>query len=189
MNVYDFDGTIYDGDSSFDFICFILKKEPKLMIKLAPLLPKSIDFFLKKINLTKYKENIFKIFGELGGDRVLELLDEFWEIHQHKVKAWYSETQQEDDVLISASPEFMLEPICRKIGIKYLIASPVDYKTGLFTGPNCRDHQKVIRFYEEFPDAIIDTFYSDSNADLPLARIAKQSIKVKKNQLQDWILL
>ena len=30
MNVYDFDKTIYDGDSSVDFYKFSLKRHPKL---------------------------------------------------------------------------------------------------------------------------------------------------------------
>ena len=28
MNVYDFDGTIYDGDSTFDFYKYCMKKHP-----------------------------------------------------------------------------------------------------------------------------------------------------------------
>ena len=34
--------------------------------------------------------------------------------------------KKDDDVIISASPEFLLKPICKKINIKYLIASNVD---------------------------------------------------------------
>lgn len=35
MNVYDFDGTIYDGDSSVDFFLYALKRMPSL-IRYAP---------------------------------------------------------------------------------------------------------------------------------------------------------
>ena len=31
MNVYDFDGTIYNGDSSVDIYFFLLKRYPKLI--------------------------------------------------------------------------------------------------------------------------------------------------------------
>ena len=37
MNVYDFDNTIYDGESAVDFFMFCLGKDIKL-IKLLPLL-------------------------------------------------------------------------------------------------------------------------------------------------------
>ena len=187
MNVYDFDGTIYDGDSSVDFILYCLRYNPKLTLHLLPAIPRGIDFFLKKISLTQYKEILFRIWKVLGKEKVLELREAFWKSHHQKIKKWYFETQKESDVVISASPYFLLEPICHQLGIRHLIASPFDLETGTCNGPNCRDHQKVIRFYEEFPDGEVDCFYSDSDADLPLARIARQAIKVKKNKLIDWI--
>ena len=35
MNVYDFDGTIYDGDSTVDFLIYMYRKHPGLMIPQA----------------------------------------------------------------------------------------------------------------------------------------------------------
>ena len=34
VNVYDFDNTIYDGESGFDIFMFYLKKDPKEIAKL-----------------------------------------------------------------------------------------------------------------------------------------------------------
>ncbi len=31
MNVYDFDGTIYSGDSTIDFYLFCLRKQPEIL--------------------------------------------------------------------------------------------------------------------------------------------------------------
>ena len=46
MNVYDFDGTIYNGDSSVDIYFFLLKRYPKL-----------IAYFPKQIlGIVKYKQ-------------------------------------------------------------------------------------------------------------------------------------
>ena len=39
MNVYDFDDTIYDGDSSIDFFKFFIKKDPSV-ITYAPSIAK-----------------------------------------------------------------------------------------------------------------------------------------------------
>ena len=36
MNVYDFDGTIYDGDSTVDFLIYMYRKHPGLMIPRLP---------------------------------------------------------------------------------------------------------------------------------------------------------
>ena len=43
MNVYDFDKTIYDGDSTLDFYLFSLKKNPMLI----RFLPVQIIGFIK----------------------------------------------------------------------------------------------------------------------------------------------
>ena len=32
LTVYDFDGTIYDGDSTFDFIKFLMKKDKSIIL-------------------------------------------------------------------------------------------------------------------------------------------------------------
>ena len=36
VNVYDFDNTIYNGESGFDIFMFYLKKDPKEIAKLIP---------------------------------------------------------------------------------------------------------------------------------------------------------
>ena len=57
MNVYDFDETIYSGDSTRDFYFYSIKKNPSLL----RFLPKQGWAFLKYmfgiINKTKFKEN------------------------------------------------------------------------------------------------------------------------------------
>ncbi len=45
--------------------------------------------------------------------------------------------RKEDDVIISASPEFLLRPICNRLGIRHLIASRVDARSGAYDGQNC----------------------------------------------------
>jgi phosphatidylglycerophosphatase C len=59
-------------------------------------------------------------------ERVLE----FWDKHEHNVFEYYFLQKHPTDVIISASPEFMLKPICDKWGVN-LIASIVD-KNRLF---------------------------------------------------------
>ncbi|MEE0264705.1 MAG: haloacid dehalogenase-like hydrolase, partial [Acutalibacteraceae bacterium] len=90
--------------------------------------------------------------------------------------------------IISASPEFLLELPCQMLGIKYLMASRVDPKTGKYTGENCHGEEKVRRLYEKYPkDTVIEEFYSDSYSDTPLAKLAKKSFMVKGDDISDWI--
>ena len=113
-------------------------------------------------------------------------LGDFWESHKDNIKGWYYKNQQPDDVIISASPEFLLKPICKELGIKYLMASKVNQTTGIYDGINCHGKEKVRRFYEKFPKGEIDEFYSDSYSDSPLADISKKAFLVKGNELKNW---
>ena len=185
MNVYDFDETIYDGDSSIDFYLFSLKKNPIIVILLPYQAAAMVMYKLKIITKTKMKAKFYKYFKFIKNiDADLEI---FWDKNQHKIKKWYRDDKKRDaDIIISASPEFLLEPICKRLSVKYLIGSVVDKKSGAYTGLNCYHSEKVIRFREVFKDASIDDFYSDSLSDSPLAEISKRSFLVDKDRLTDW---
>ena len=184
MNAYDFDKTIYNGDSTFHFFKFILKKHPHLI---PSFLVKSgynfILYRLKKITKTKMKEQFYSIFTKIDAEA---LLCEFWDTHEKNIKKFYMENQRDDDLIISASPEFLLAPICKRLGITHLIASRVDVKTGKYTGENCWGEEKVVRFKEVYGDAEVGEFYSDSYSDTPMARLARTAYLVKGDKLLDF---
>jgi phosphoserine phosphatase len=90
------------------------------------------------------------------------------------------------DVIISASPEFLLEPICNRLGIGTLMASRTDKHTGQFSGKNCHGEEKVVRFRSLFPKDEVDEFYSDLYCDTPMARLAKRAYIVKGERLKPW---
>lgn len=183
MNVYDFDGTIYNGDSTVDFFRYALKQKPSLIRFVPKQLWGFLLYGMKRIGKTELKERFFCF---LAGMDATAMVEEFWESGQAHVLTWYREQQQEDDVIISASPTFLLEPICRRMGIQHLIASDVDVRTGGFLGENCRGQEKVRRFTAVYPTACIDRFYSDSRADRPLAQMAKQAFLVKHGRITVW---
>lgn len=184
MNCYDFDKTIYDGDSTKDFYLFCLKRHKKIAKTFPSLIKAFTKFYVFKMgNKTEFKEIMYKFLKYVDIEK--DLLD-FWETHKGNIKGWYYKQQCDDDVIISASPEFLLDPICRELGIKYLMASKVDEHTGKYNGINCHGKEKVRRFYEVFPDGKIEEFYSDSYSDSPLAEIAERAFIVKGNELTDW---
>lgn len=113
-------------------------------------------------------------------------LPDFWEAHSSKIKPFYLQQKKPDDVIISASPEFLLEPICSELGVGCMMASKVDPKTGKYTGINCHGKEKVRRFREKYGNADIDCFYSDAYCDTPLALIASNSYMVKGDKVNEW---
>lgn len=108
-------------------------------------------------------------------------------MNESKIAEWYKVQCTKDDLVISASPDFLLVPICKKLGAR-LIASRVCSKSGRFIGDNCFGEEKVRRFFIEYQDVVINKFYTDSDADLPLAKISKTAFKVNNNAIKEWII-
>ena len=75
-----------------------------------------------------------------------------------RIKAWYRKTHRDDDVVISASPQFLIAPACKALGIQAVMGSPVDRHTGMYSGINCHGAEKVRRFRAVYPDAVIENF-------------------------------
>lgn len=185
MNVYDFDGTIYDGDSSVDFFLYALKQKPSLFRYVPQQAWGFLLYGLKRISKTELKEFFFSFLSGIYAEKMSE---DFWDQNHHKIYRWYLEQQQSDDIIISASPEFLLKPICQRLGIHHLIASKVDVQTGKFFGENCRGQEKVQRLATEYHVTQIDVFYSDSQSDLPLAQIANNAFLVVNGNILMWDL-
>lgn len=182
MNVYDFDETIYHGDSTRDFYFFCLKNYPKI----AKYLPMQgfygILFGLKIMPKTKFKEKFYSFLKSIPSVDVA--VGNFWKTHEKNIKGWYLKQKKDDDLIISASPEFLLTPISDKLGIK-VIASRVDKFSGKTEGENCWGEEKVKRFYAAGGGEISE-FYSDSYSDTPLALLAKKAFLVTGDKITDF---
>ncbi len=184
MNVYDFDKTIYKYDSTADFFLYCMRKHPKI-IKLIPsiCLWFTKHYILKSCTKTEFKERIMQFVKYIEYEKDIK---DFWDKNKKKIKSFYIKQQKKDDVIISASPTFVLEPICKELGIENLICSRVDVKTGKYTGLNCHGKEKVIRYREIFGNIAVDEFYSDSKSDTPMAQIAEKPFLVKGNKITYW---
>ena len=123
MNVYDFDNTIYHGESVFDFYLFSVRKNRRLL-RYLPLVIKTLRRY-KKCTITE--EELEEIARQYATDFVREIPDlrgwvkEFWDQNENKIKPWYRERQREDDVVVSASFDVILEEICGRIGIRHYL--------------------------------------------------------------------
>lgn len=184
MNVYDFDKTIYKGDSTADFYIHCLRKYPSVWKSVPKMLFAFVLYNLNVLNLTEFKERMYGFLKYIPDiDNEVKL---FWTKNKSKIKEYYLKQKDDSDVIISASPEFLLEGIAKELGVSKLMASVVDKKTGKYAGINCRDEEKVRRFYEWDEDAKIDKFYSDSLSDTPLANEAKEAYIVSGDSIIKW---
>ena len=183
MNVYDFDKTIYPGDSALHFWLFCVRRHPAALLTL----PRAGWKALRSIGAgdckTGMKQEFFRYLLYIP-DLPAEV-NAFWDGHLQRIYPWYLAQRRDDDVIISASPEFLLRPICDELGVR-LIGTRMDKYSGKISGENCHDKEKVRRFYEEFPGACTEEFYSDSLSDTPMAEIAQRAYLVRKEKLSSW---
>lgn len=184
MNVYDFDNTILRGDSTARFFAWCLLHRPKMWLDIPGQAVNGLMFVLKIRKKQDFKQRMLAFLKKIGD--VDEAVTAFWQENFSRIKPWYLEKQQADDVVISASPEFLIRPACEKLGIRFIMGSPVDKETGVFSGLNCHGEEKVRRFREVWGDAQIDEFFSDSYSDTPLAKIARRAWLVKGDQWTKW---
>ena len=162
MNVYDFDDTIYDGESAFDFFLEYIKVNPSLV----KLLPKAINSILNykagKITneqfLKDYSPLVKKYYCEY--DKWDEFTEKFWNEHMNKIRSFYFRTRRPDDCIVTASPELTVKEIAKRLGIHNYVCSIVNDE-GEITRL-CMREKKEGYFREAFPDAVIEDFYTDS---------------------------
>ena len=183
MNTYDFDKTIYRRDSSVDFWLWCLRRHFALLL---PTLPKSLAAALRhargRLSTKELKEQRFSFLPGLDARAEAAL---FWESHKSGVGDWYLAQRQPEDLILSASPEFLLRPIADELGVR-LIATPMDPASGRILGLNCHDTEKVRRFRENCPGAHTEAFYSDSLSDTPMAELADRAWLIRRGKKLPW---
>lgn len=185
MNVYDFDETILRGDSTFRFTRYCLIRHPGVLRALPGFLRAFFAYRRGEITFTQGKEKLLSYFRYLPN--IETDLARYWKADFSRIKAWYIHQKREDDVVISASPEFLIKPACAALGLRYVYGTLVDPRTGAFRAANCSGEEKVKRLKEELGDVEIDEFYSDSHKDDPLARLAKRAYMVKGDRITPWV--
>ena len=182
MNIYDFDDTIFDGDSSVEFIKYSFIHHP-LMVSWSILkgLKEGIKYILKKSNFGLLKSELFSFVKNI--DNLDEYMNDYVLKHQKNIKNFYIEQRKDNDVVISASFDFIVRPFCEKLGIKTIIATEYDTKKGCIIGKNCKGKEKIVRFNKIFKNPKVDKAYSDSLSDIPMFEIAKEAYLVKGNEI------
>ena len=180
MNVYDFDNTIYDGESAVDFFKFCVKRK-KSLVRLFPLM---------LIKLAKYKlclvsaEEIEKYIGKYSAELfsafpdICKTSNEFWEINFKKIKSFYLKNKREDDIILSASFDFLLKYPTEKLGIKNVISSKLDLSSGKLERL-CYKENKVTLLKEAIDNSEEINFYTDSMNDRAMIDFANHAYLVK----------
>lgn len=181
MNVYDFDKTIYPVDSTAQFYRWCLGRYPACRRTLPWTAWGLFCMGARLKTKTESKQMIYRFLRHVPQDAPAL----FWREHMQYIQPWYLAQRRADDLIISASPEFLLRPVAEALGFA-LIASPVAQATGEYYGENCHGEEKPRRYREAYGDAPVEGFWSDSRSDTPMAKIAAHAHLVRKGVPEAW---
>ena len=185
MNVYDFDGTIFPTDCSIGFCFWCMKTRPKMWFTFAPKAIKNI--ILRKTGRIPEYQMQREFFGYLTMvDNFDEEIERYWDKNEKKIAPWYLAQKRPDDLIISASPDCIIGPIAKRLGVNFM-ATEYDREFGVFTN-NLMYAQEKAQYMIDHGFPVIDNFYSDSLADTPLALCAEKAhlVKDKASTVVDW---
>jgi len=183
MTGYDFDKTIFNGDSFTKFYFFTLIRRPFLFFILPLYIVPIILFLLKRIGKKEIKQLL--MINLLFYKNREKIVNKFWDKNLVHIKKWYLEQKKENDIIISASPTFLVKAACDKLGIKTVIATELNLHTLKVSGKNCYGIEKLNKFEDIYgKKLVLDAFYSDSLSDLPMMKKSKKGILVTKDKLE-----
>lgn len=188
MNVFDFDNTIYRGESTVDFFRFCLRKKPSMIRYLPAIFWQLLRYkcgIVPAESLISRAERVLRCFLQEIRD-IDALVSEFWDRNEYKIKDQFRTMLDGDVLILSGSCEILLAEICRRLGVQNFLGTRVDLDTCRVEFL-CYHENKVKAFRENYPTETIHRFYSDSIHDLPLAQLADHAFRVRGDRVTPWI--
>ena len=182
LHLFDFDGTISNSDSMFEFLKFI--SHSNYYFILFKCIPLYIKFKLGIISKKKFKTGFLIKFLSKFSEKELKVkalnFIDFYKSHLKKSALEHINNLKKDPKneisIVSASLDLWIKPIAKKIGINF-IATISEFKNNSFNGidgENCNGKQKVLRIKETYRlEEYTDIYaYGDSEGDLEMLKIA-----------------
>ncbi len=181
LDIYDFDKTVVPFDSGSTFLIFCFFRYPYLFLLLPYYAVMGLLYGLHIIKLDTFKKHIFLFIRFVPLEKAVK---KYWDKHEKDIFPWFlPENRAHYTVVISASPDFLLTEIQNRLKIDTLLCTRHHPKNGTLLYKNCRNEEKVRRFYEVFPkDTVVKCVYSDSyKNDRPIFSLGEQCYHIEKD--------
>jgi len=184
-NLYDFDRTAFPIDSGFAFWRYCLRRK----ISLIRYLPRQMAGLFEYVygspeNRSRDKAKIYSFLQAIDGEQYVK---DFWDKNRGRICEFFRpENREYPAVVCSASPDFLLRPICDELHVDTLLATIVDIKTGVLDGDTCKRQEKVRRIKETVPDYEFVNVYSDSlKNDLPILLLGERAFYTRRGVVKE----
>ena len=203
LAIFDLDNTILNGDSDYSMINYLI--DINLLDKNAKL--KNDEFILDyqqgQLDFNQYTNFALKPYIGMTQNEINEVIHPFVEkiiepmINIFALKLLHEHYEKGHKILLaSATNELIVKPIAKRLEIKNVIATKVEFKnnkcTGEFIPPSALGEGKLQLVKSWMEDKQRNsfsrvTFYSDSINDLPLLEAVELPIAVNPDQTLDGI--
>lgn len=183
--IYDFDGTIFRGDSFIKFSIFSLGWF-RALIKSIRAFPYLMGYALGFCSNNKAKESLFSaLFSSMdyrkycqNGARFSAIIEKY-SIRQTIESIRSHRSEGYEIIIASASCYEWIKPWATTYGITHVVATQPQVKTGLLTGhfetPNCFGQEKILRLKASFPEisnSYVEVFTDSKKKDAPLISLS-----------------
>ena len=184
LAVFDFDGTLYKGDSFVDFCKFYYLKKPWRLWFFFVQLGGFLFWKLGLLSSTQFKSLFIQYLfwdSEMEIKRMSQL---FWKrprnFNEIVIERLVFYQKEGYTILIaSASPKLLIEIACLKLHVKHVVGTElIPYKKRHVVTKNCRGPEKLIQVKRAFPEHHLAVAYSDNKDDLELLQQAERGFLV-----------
>ena len=175
MKVFDFDSTIYRGESPVDFSFFMIRHNKKILRYVPRIMFSLVSYKLHLIS----KEKLEALCSEFientldDPDSLDEFVSRFWATHAHKLNPSIVKLIDSSDVIITASPTFLINGVSDLINTKNILGTEIDLEQKKLIWFNFGDN-KIDRYRSIYGNSQIDSFYTDSFYDEYLMGISRE---------------
>lgn len=184
IDLYDFDKTIVPFDSALKYWGFCMAHCPWTLVLFPFQFAWGMMMLTHIISTETCKKYCFWYIRMIDNPKVVK---KFWDKYECKVAEWFKpENRKRPCCIVSASPDFLIEEIAKRLNVEYCITSKHDPKGGLLIGKVCKKAEKVRRFKELLPDAEVVNVYSDNlKSDKYIFALGEKQYLVKKGEITD----
>ena len=185
IKVFDFDNTLYHGESSIDLAFYLIRRNKRILLYVPSILINLAKYKMCLVDREKAEQEINDFLKVAVKDKyeAAEIVESFWAENSYRLDENMIKRVRKDDVIITAGPDMLIAGIKDKLGTDNIISSIIDPDKREMVYFNFGEN-KAKRYKEVYGDTPIESCYTDSFNDKPLMKLANKVYIVEKGRLK-----